>query len=83
MESGNFRHTGRGGATKNRTRDTRIFSPLLYQLSYGTLAFPFERECKGNVFFESPKDAPQNFAKDTSVPKGASIEPAAAREKQA
>ncbi len=24
------------GATKNRTRDTRIFSPLLYQLSYGT-----------------------------------------------
>ena len=25
------------GATKNRTRDTRIFSPLLYQLSYGTL----------------------------------------------
>ena len=25
------------GATGNRTRDTRIFSPLLYQLSYGTL----------------------------------------------
>ena len=25
------------GATKNRTRDTRIFSPLLYQLSYGTI----------------------------------------------
>ncbi len=25
-----------GGATGNRTRDTRIFSPLLYQLSYGT-----------------------------------------------
>ncbi len=24
------------GATWNRTRDTRIFSPLLYQLSYGT-----------------------------------------------
>ena len=24
------------GATENRTRDTRIFSPLLYQLSYGT-----------------------------------------------
>ena len=24
------------GATGNRTRDTRIFSPLLYQLSYGT-----------------------------------------------
>ena len=25
-----------GGATRNRTGDTRIFSPLLYQLSYGT-----------------------------------------------
>ena len=24
------------GATWNRTRDTRIFNPLLYQLSYGT-----------------------------------------------
>jgi hypothetical protein len=24
------------GATRNRTRDTRIFSPVLYQLSYGT-----------------------------------------------
>ena len=23
-----------GGASRNRTRDTRIFSPLLYQLSY-------------------------------------------------
>ena len=26
-----------GGATRNRTGDTRIFSPLLYQLSYGTI----------------------------------------------
>ncbi len=25
------------GTTRDRTRDTRIFSPLLYQLSYGTL----------------------------------------------
>ena len=25
------------GATGNRTRDTRIFSPLLYQLSYDTI----------------------------------------------
>ena len=25
-----------GGATRNRTGDTRIFSPLLYHLSYGT-----------------------------------------------
>ncbi len=27
------------GATRNRTGDTRIFSPLLYQLSYGTNLF--------------------------------------------
>ena len=30
---------GSSGATGNRTRDTRIFSPLLYQLSYGTVRF--------------------------------------------
>ena len=28
----------RSGTTRNRTGDTRIFSPLLYQLSYGTFA---------------------------------------------
>ena len=28
---------GGGGTTRNRTGDTRIFSPLLYQLSYGTV----------------------------------------------
>ena len=26
----------KSGANGNRTSDTRIFSPLLYQLSYGT-----------------------------------------------
>ena len=31
------------GATENRTRDTRIFSPLLYQLSYGTRFFPYSK----------------------------------------
>ena len=30
-----------GGATWNRTGDTRIFSPLLYQLSYGTIFISF------------------------------------------
>ena len=38
------------GATRNRTGDTRIFSPLLYQLSYGTIpirnGFSFESWCK-------------------------------------
>ena len=28
-----------GGATRIRTGDTRIYSPLLYQLSYGTVVF--------------------------------------------
>ena len=32
------------GATRNRTKDTRIFSPLLYLLSYGT--FCFLGDCK-------------------------------------
>ena len=37
-----------GGTTRNRTGDTRIFSPLLYQLSYGTI-MPFcFCVCKGN-----------------------------------
>ena len=29
------------GTTRNRTGDTRIFSPLLYQLSYGTIVLLF------------------------------------------
>ena len=37
-----------GGATRNRTGDTRIFSPLLYQLSYGTF---FVCGCKDKEFF--------------------------------
>ena len=39
------------GATRNRTGDTRIFSPLLYQLSYGTNCFSLAcakvRKCFG------------------------------------
>ena len=31
------------GATRNRTGDTRIFSPLLYQLSYGTIVLFLKR----------------------------------------
>ena len=47
------------GATRNRTGDTRIFSPLLYQLSYGTvckvlLCFSFA-VAKVCVFSESAK----------------------------
>ena len=36
------------GATGNRTRDTRIFSPLLYQLSYGTVPCFFLAAAKMN-----------------------------------
>ncbi len=49
LKSFNFRDlpnlkSFKGGATRNRTGDTRIFSPLLYQLSYGTL-----RDCAAKV----------------------------------
>ena len=42
------------GATRIRTRDTRIFSPLLYQLSYGTIVMSCLiclSECKDIHFF--------------------------------
>ena len=42
------------GATRNRTGDTRIFSPLLYQLSYGTVWFSFA-SAKVWLFFYSCK----------------------------
>ena len=35
---------GNGGQGRDRTADTRIFSPLLYQLSY--LAIPFAPEVR-------------------------------------
>ena len=40
----------KSGATRNRTGDTRIFSPLLYQLSYGTIFYLF-CGCKGSESF--------------------------------
>ena len=43
------------GTTGIRTRDTRIFSPMLYQLSYGTKLGFFacfsQSGCKGRAFF--------------------------------
>ncbi len=41
------------GATRNRTGDTRIFSPLLYQLSYGTVAFA---SAKVVIYFKTPNN---------------------------
>ena len=43
------------GATRNRTGDTRIFSPLLYQLSYGTNALFSFATAKVCFFSDSPK----------------------------
>ena len=43
------------GATENRTRDTRIFSPLLYQLSYGTEPHFWKADAKVLLFFDMSK----------------------------
>ena len=40
----------KSGATRNRTGDTRIFSPLLYQLSYGTLVLRCKDRLKTLIF---------------------------------
>ena len=41
-----------GAETRNRTRDTRIFSPLLYQLSYlGRKGENIENPCPCQEFF--------------------------------
>ena len=54
-----FQETGiLSGATGNRTRDTRIFSPLLYQLSYGTVVFGIAKVIS---FFDFAKFSLKNF----------------------
>ena len=45
-----------GGWTRNRTGDTRIFNPLLYQLSY-----PAIRRKKGGASYASPHPASSTF----------------------
>ena len=45
-----FINQGLCGVTRNRTGDTRIFSPLLYQLSYDTIALLSICGCKGRAF---------------------------------
>ena len=51
------------GATRNRTGDTRIFSPLLYQLSYGTNCVNFA-SAKVRIIFESAKLFADFFVKN-------------------
>ena len=51
------------GATRNRTGDTRIFSPLLYHLSYGTSCVNFA-SAKVRIIFESAKLFADFFVKN-------------------
>jgi hypothetical protein len=51
------------GTTRNRTGDTRIFSPLLYQLSYGTFRLS---GCKYTAFFRICKALTQKNRKKVS-----------------
>ena len=51
------------GATRNRTGDTRIFSPLLYQLSYGTNCVNFA-SAKVHIIFLSAKLFADFFVKN-------------------
>ena len=53
------------GATRNRTGDTRIFSPLLYQLSYGTLRWI--ASAKLLLFVESTKFFRNYFSKKSII----------------
>ena len=48
------------GTTRIRTGDTRIFSPMLYQLSYGTNVL-LNCECKGTSFSRISKIFPHFF----------------------
>ena len=45
------------GVSRDRTGDTRIFSPLLYRLSYRTILFSLFSlsDCKYNGFCETAK----------------------------
>ncbi len=56
------------GATRNRTGDTRIFSPLLYQLSYGTSPFLTKSGCKGTTIFAYTQIFLHFFCKKQSFP---------------
>ena len=59
------------GTTRNRTGDTRIFSPLLYQLSYGTIPtggeFRSDRGAKIRIIFKNPNSASKNHSFSTGL----------------
>ena len=49
------------GATRIRTGDTRIFSPMLYLLSYGTIVS--ELRCKSSQYFHNSQALRRLFSK--------------------
>ena len=53
------------GATRNRTGDTRIFSPLLYQLSYGTVVL--FNGCKGKHYLLQSKLFDEKYSKKLEI----------------
>ena len=62
------------GTTRSRTGDTRIFSPLLYQLSYGTIVFGV---AKVDIFFNSAKFHSKKIKKSAFLlfdPKSSGVE---------
>ena len=50
-----------GGTDGNRTSDTRIFSPLLYQLSYGTSVFVAAKIRHFSQLARKKLQKPRNF----------------------
>ena len=53
-----------GGVDWNWTSDTRIFSPLLYQLSYDTVV---DRDCKISIIFQIPSILIKIFKKRQKI----------------
>ena len=53
-----------GGVDWNWTSDTRIFSPLLYQLSYDTIV---DRDCKISIIFQIPSILTKKFNKRLKI----------------
>ena len=61
------------GATRNRTGDTRIFSPLLYQLSYGTITLFRFASAKVDFFSDMPKFFGKNIITSGKACMGAGL----------
>ena len=58
-----------GGRGRNRTADTGIFNPLLYQLSYSATLFCFRRRCcrRGGVYYGAISVSASQFHKNFHI----------------